>query len=66
MVPVLPSLVVFAEKEGIVPFSPAHTLCGLSQMCAITWLFWLCVLLPVVVPEAEKHVGRVIAFLLFI
>lgn len=48
------------------PFSPAHTLCGLSQMCAITWLFWLCVLLLVVVPEAEKHVGRVIAFFLFI
>lgn len=66
MVPVLPSLNAFAEKEGIVPLSPAHTLCGVSQMCAITWLFWLCVLLPVVVPEAEEHVGRVIGFLLFI
>lgn len=48
------------------PFSPARILRGFSQMCAITWLSWLCVLLPVIVPEAEKHAGRVIAFLLFI
>lgn len=29
-------------------------------MCVITRLFWLSVLLPVLLPEAEKHVGRVI------
>lgn len=66
MVPALLSIISFRGKEGIVPFSSAHVLCGFSQMCAITWLIWLCVLLPVIVPEVEKHAGRVIAFLLFI
>jgi len=66
VVPELPSVISFGGKEGIVPFSSARILRGFSQMCAITRLFWLGVLLPVVVPEAEKHAGRVIAFLLFI